>query len=194
MDFITIFTRLCNEKGVSPNKACNACGLSNSIYSYWKRNNAVPNDPTMERLAEYFGVTPEYLSGEDFREGSAARKAGLVVEWLEDNDYEYTEEENGEVSISKDGETIWLTNADFINECLAIHEVAKEGFELSMCDWVNRRFQKPTLNIDEYERGLIELLRELTPADKIKVIGQVVELCKGLEKNKTQRANSTNAG
>lgn len=194
MDFLTIFNRLCNEKNVSPNKVCASCGLSNSTYSYWKRSNAVPNDTTLIRIAEYFGVTPDYLSGKDFQEGSEARKAGEVVEWLEDNGYEYQEHENGQVSISLGGKILWFNNADFITECLAIHTVAQEGFELSMSDWTTRHFGETKIYLDEYEKGLLELLRQLEPIDKIKVIGQITELCKECEKNTATTGTKKNVG
>lgn len=36
-------------------------GLSNSITTKWKKTGATPNGETLNRIAEYFGVTIDYL-------------------------------------------------------------------------------------------------------------------------------------
>ena len=64
--FFDIFKLLCEKKGVSPKKATEDIGLSNSITTKWKKTGATPKGDTLQRIADYFGVTTDYLlTGED---------------------------------------------------------------------------------------------------------------------------------
>ena len=56
------FTRLCNQKGVSPTAACAAIGLSNATYSCWT-DKSIPRKATLMKIADYFGVSMSYLIG-----------------------------------------------------------------------------------------------------------------------------------
>lgn len=60
--FKNIFTKLCNEKGIAPTTVCQHIGLSNAAYSCWDEN-TVPRKTTLLKLADYFGVTTDYLLG-----------------------------------------------------------------------------------------------------------------------------------
>ena len=64
--FFDIFKLLCEKKGVSPKKATEDIGLSNSITTKWKKTGAPPKGDTLQRIADYFGVTTDYLlTGEE---------------------------------------------------------------------------------------------------------------------------------
>ena len=64
--FYDLFCRLCEQKGVSVTRATVEMGLSRTIGSKWKRTGATPNGETLNRIAEYFGVTTDYLlTGEE---------------------------------------------------------------------------------------------------------------------------------
>lgn len=56
------FVSLCSEKGISPNGACAALGLSNATATKWK-NGAIPRNTTLKKVADYFGVSTSYLLG-----------------------------------------------------------------------------------------------------------------------------------
>lgn len=56
------FVSLCNEKGKSPNAICKELGFSNATATYWKRG-SVPNDSTLRKIADHFGVSVEQLTG-----------------------------------------------------------------------------------------------------------------------------------
>ena len=62
--FKTIFTKLCNERGESPTAVCLKVGLSNSAYTAWKED-SVPRLSTLLRIADYFGVSTDYLLGRE---------------------------------------------------------------------------------------------------------------------------------
>jgi transcriptional regulator with XRE-family HTH domain len=63
--FYDVFTSLCEKKGVTPNKALTDCGISRTSPAKW-REGATPRGVTLQKLADYFGVTTDYLlTGED---------------------------------------------------------------------------------------------------------------------------------
>lgn len=58
--FIDTFGALCKQKGVTMNKACLEIGISRTSTAKWK-NGSVPNGQTLAKIAEYFGVSTDYL-------------------------------------------------------------------------------------------------------------------------------------
>lgn len=60
--FFDILSDLCAQKGISTYKAAQAVGRNRSIVAKWKTG-AVPGGPTLEALADFFGVTTDYLLG-----------------------------------------------------------------------------------------------------------------------------------
>ncbi len=63
--FFDIFYDLCKKKGISCKKAAEDIGLSNSITTKWKKTGATPGGDTLQRIAEYFGVSIDYLLGKE---------------------------------------------------------------------------------------------------------------------------------
>ena len=53
---------LCQVKGTNPTAVARNVGLSNSIAVRWKRG-SIPNKAALQKLADYFSVTPDYLLG-----------------------------------------------------------------------------------------------------------------------------------
>lgn len=58
------FVILCNQKGVPPTVACQAIGLSNATFSKWD-DNSIPRQATLQKFADYFGVSVDYLLGKE---------------------------------------------------------------------------------------------------------------------------------
>lgn len=63
--FYDLFYNLCINKGVSPSKACLDMGLSRSLAAKWKNTSATPSADVMSKIADYFGVTTDYLLGKE---------------------------------------------------------------------------------------------------------------------------------
>ena len=59
--FYDVFNSLCASKGISCKRASMEIGLSNSTAAKWKRTGATPNGDTLSKIADYFGVTTDYL-------------------------------------------------------------------------------------------------------------------------------------
>lgn len=57
------FTELCSSCGKFPNNVASDLGLSNATTTGWKQG-ALPRAATLKKVADYFGVSVEYLKGE----------------------------------------------------------------------------------------------------------------------------------
>lgn len=62
--FYDTFKRLCEEKGVSCNKAALEIGLSNATPTKWKKTGATPDSSTLAKVSRYFNVSISYLLGD----------------------------------------------------------------------------------------------------------------------------------
>lgn len=59
---------LCDDRNISPYKVCEAIGLNRAAVAKWKKG-STPNGATAAKLANYFGVTTDYLLGGDVASG-----------------------------------------------------------------------------------------------------------------------------
>lgn len=83
--FYDRFKLLCNQKGVSCNKAATDMGLSNSTPTKWKKTGATPDSKTLAVISDYFGVSISYLLT-----GEQKEKAAIDV--VDDDLQEYLDE------------------------------------------------------------------------------------------------------
>lgn len=60
MTFWNRIQTLCLDKGTTPTALCKSLGLSTSMVTRWK-NGTIPNQTTMEILADALGVTAHFL-------------------------------------------------------------------------------------------------------------------------------------
>ena len=73
--FYDNFISACNSVGKTPSAVLLEIGLGKSAGTRWKRGE-MPTDATLRKLADYFGVSPEELTGST---GPAQRKAPANV-------------------------------------------------------------------------------------------------------------------
>ena len=62
--FYDIFLQFCEEKGVKPTPVTEAIGINKSSATKWKKG-ATPHGDTLQKLAEYFNVSVDYLLGNE---------------------------------------------------------------------------------------------------------------------------------
>ena len=62
--FFDRLKQLCDEKGISTYKAATEIGLNRAAANKWK-GGSIPNGQTLSKLADYFGVTTDYLLGDE---------------------------------------------------------------------------------------------------------------------------------
>lgn len=77
--FYDRFVKLCNEKGVSPSAAAEQIGLTRSANTKWAEGK-IPRKATLVKLADYFGVPPEYFWAETPAEIKASPAPRAEVE------------------------------------------------------------------------------------------------------------------
>lgn len=65
MSFFEIFEQLCGEKGVTPTQAARDVGIAQPVVSQWKKRGSTPKAETVQKLAGYFGVSANYLLGQE---------------------------------------------------------------------------------------------------------------------------------
>lgn len=59
--FYDTFHKLCESKGVTDSRACLEMGFSRSYAAKMKNKNGAPSMDKLSTMAEYFGVTVDYL-------------------------------------------------------------------------------------------------------------------------------------
>lgn len=91
--FYDTFTNLCAENNVTPNKVLVDCSISRTSVAKWKKG-AVPNGATLEKLADYFGVSVDYLLGIDETKKAPAEDGGRMVD-LDEFSFGFFETFNG---------------------------------------------------------------------------------------------------
>lgn len=57
----SIFQKLCEDKGVNPATVSKATGVSTATLTSWKQGKYIPKADKLQKIADYFGVTVEYL-------------------------------------------------------------------------------------------------------------------------------------
>ena len=65
-----IFSELLQRYGVTPYKVSKQTGVSQSTLSDWKRGISTPKQDKLQKIADYFGVSLEYLMTGEEKEGS----------------------------------------------------------------------------------------------------------------------------
>ena len=76
---------LCDCKGITPYRMCKDVGIQPSVISDLKmeRKNSL-SAKTLQKIAEYFGVTVDYLLGKEVNDKLAAAEDNELAEILED--------------------------------------------------------------------------------------------------------------
>lgn len=83
MNFFERYCGLCRDEGSSPNGVAKKLGIASASVTQWKQG-SLPRVETLARIAEYFGVTVDYLTGKsDSREKPALQaENGLDEEFI----------------------------------------------------------------------------------------------------------------
>ena len=63
--FYDKFKKLCDQRGISCNKAALEIGLSNAAVPKWKKTGYTPRGDTLSKIASYFSISISELLGEE---------------------------------------------------------------------------------------------------------------------------------
>lgn len=61
--FYDRYVAICQSKGISPSKAAEEIGLNKASVTNWKKSGYTPRADTLQRIADYFGVSVALLLG-----------------------------------------------------------------------------------------------------------------------------------
>lgn len=86
-----IFERLLQKHNLSAYKVSKLTGVTQSTLSDWKRGRSTPKTDTLQKLADYFGVSVDYLMGRETEEPNATDKENNPIV-LDDDALELLEE------------------------------------------------------------------------------------------------------
>ena len=73
------FVSLCVQHNTKPNPVAAALGISSGAVTKWKQG-AEPNSTTLRKIANYFGVSVDYLLGHEEKEKPAANDGSGLLE------------------------------------------------------------------------------------------------------------------
>lgn len=60
-----IFRKLLDEKGVTVYRVAKETEISSATFTEWKNGNYTPKQDKLQKIADYFGVTLDYLVGNE---------------------------------------------------------------------------------------------------------------------------------
>ena len=60
--YYEMFQKLCEEKGIKPGTVSKATGVSSATLTSWKQGKYTPGPEKLQKIADYFGVTLDYLT------------------------------------------------------------------------------------------------------------------------------------
>lgn len=69
-----VFEQLLQKCGVTPYRVAKEAGVTQTALSNWKSGRSTPTTKTLQKIADYFGVTIDYLMTGDISEESHEKK------------------------------------------------------------------------------------------------------------------------
>lgn len=77
--FYDNYVRLCAQNGLTPSAAAKEIGVNKAAVSNWKYRKNNPSDVTIQKIADYFGVSTNVLTGEEGQKNSPSAEANGLV-------------------------------------------------------------------------------------------------------------------
>lgn len=74
--FYDVYVNLCRNVGKKPSVVAAELGINKSNVSNWKNNGYTPRGEALQKIADYFRVTTDYLLTGEEKEKAADPKAG----------------------------------------------------------------------------------------------------------------------
>ena len=81
MSFYDRYVQLCKEKGKTPSGVAVELGMSKAMVSHWKNTRNEPTDITLSKLSDYFGVSIDYLRGNEKSAPAAEGEDAEVIDF-----------------------------------------------------------------------------------------------------------------
>lgn len=69
--FFDIYCELCKNKKISPSAAAIAMGINKGTVSVWKKRGTIPQTQQLQKIADYFDVSVDFLMNNEKKDTSA---------------------------------------------------------------------------------------------------------------------------
>jgi transcriptional regulator with XRE-family HTH domain len=79
-----IFEKLMQEKGVTMYRVSKDTGIAQATLIDWKKGRYVPKIDKLQKIADYFGVTVDYILGNEQKEKPLVNNDEELTEYLEE--------------------------------------------------------------------------------------------------------------
>lgn len=90
--FWDIFCELCKKNDKTPNAVTKALGLSTATATNWKTSGRTPNGDTLRSIADYFGVSVDYLLGRETQQVPVALSRPKGYDKLTDEERKFIDD------------------------------------------------------------------------------------------------------
>lgn len=77
--FYDKYCELCRQKGISPSAAAIEMGINKGTVSIWKSKGTTPQTAILGKIADYFGVSVDYLLGNEPKEKTPAETGERTI-------------------------------------------------------------------------------------------------------------------
>ena len=78
-----VFEKLCENKGVKPYQVSKETGVSTATLSHWKKGLYTPKTDKLQKIADYFDVTVEYImTGDESEEYYIDEETAAIAQEL----------------------------------------------------------------------------------------------------------------
>ena len=82
--FYDTFIQLCNSVNKSPSAVVTELGMNKSAVTNWKNRKTPPRDSTLQKIADYFDVSVDYLLNGETKKSPAEAEDDEIMEYLEE--------------------------------------------------------------------------------------------------------------
>lgn len=78
--FFDVYKDLCKQRNISPSAAAIEMGINKGTVSVWKNKGITPQTQQLQKIADYFGVSVDYLLGKEPKEKPATDEGDEPLE------------------------------------------------------------------------------------------------------------------
>lgn len=83
MSFIENILNLISQKGITKNKMLKDLGLAKGSVANWQDRGTIPSGETLSKISAYFGVSTDYLLGNEQKNKTVPDRDSLISEAID---------------------------------------------------------------------------------------------------------------
>ena len=158
--FYETFCRLCQIHSLTPSGAATKIGFNRASVTMWKNTGKAPKQELLIKIADFFGVTTDYLLGYDLQ---------AKIDSLAFQISQLKEEIRTATAVRKEEiESVLFVLEESYEDLLLAQSLTENG------EKENKKISSDELALTEGEKALIKLLRRVPAADQPIVIEKIL--------------------